>query len=106
MWPQCWLCAVCAVGHGGCCVGGRVPCGGKHIIIKGPLLHIPWVSAPPPLKPDGARFIVASFSSRNPSYIQFALYTKKSKPRFECAGKGALGGVTGVLRPDVGSKTK
>ena len=32
MWPQCWLCAVCAVGRVGCCVGG-VPCGGKHIII-------------------------------------------------------------------------
>jgi len=34
MWPQCWLCAVCAVGRVGCCVGGGgVPCGGKHIII-------------------------------------------------------------------------
>jgi len=22
VWPQCWLCAVCAVGHVGCCVGG------------------------------------------------------------------------------------
>jgi len=33
VWPQCWLCAVCAVGHVGCCVeGGGVPCGGKHII--------------------------------------------------------------------------
>jgi len=21
VWPQCWLCAVCAVGHVGCCVG-------------------------------------------------------------------------------------
>ena len=28
-----WLCAVCAVGRVGCCVGGGVPCGGKHIII-------------------------------------------------------------------------
>jgi len=34
VWLQCWLCAVCAVGHIGCCVGGGVPCGGKHIIIK------------------------------------------------------------------------
>jgi len=35
MWPQCWLCAVYAVGHVGCCVGGGgVPCGGKHIIIN------------------------------------------------------------------------
>ena len=33
MWPQCWPCAVCAVGRVGCCVGGGVPCGGKHIII-------------------------------------------------------------------------
>jgi len=33
VWPQCWLCAVCAVGRAGCCVGGGVPCGGKHIII-------------------------------------------------------------------------
>ena len=34
MWPQCWLCAVCAVGRAGCCGGGGgVPCGGKHIII-------------------------------------------------------------------------
>ena len=33
VWPQCWLCAVCAVGHVGCCVGGGVPYGGKHIII-------------------------------------------------------------------------
>ena len=33
VWPQCWLCAVCAVGHVGCCVGGGVPCGGKHIIL-------------------------------------------------------------------------
>ena len=34
VWPQCWLCAVCAVGHIGCCVGGEypVPCEGiKHI---------------------------------------------------------------------------
>jgi len=22
VWPQCWLCAVCAVGRVGCCVGG------------------------------------------------------------------------------------
>jgi len=22
VWPQCWLCDVCAVGHVGCCVGG------------------------------------------------------------------------------------
>jgi len=40
VWPQCWLCAVRAVGvgHGSCCVGGGgggVPCGGKHIIIIG-----------------------------------------------------------------------
>ena len=27
MWPQCWLCAVCAVGHIGCCVGGEYPVG-------------------------------------------------------------------------------
>jgi len=33
VWPQCWLCAVCAVGRAGCCVAGGVPCGGKHIII-------------------------------------------------------------------------
>ena len=32
VWPQYWLCAVCAVGRVGCCVWG-VPCGGKHIII-------------------------------------------------------------------------
>jgi len=32
VWRQCWLCAVCAVGRAGCCVGGGVPCGGKHII--------------------------------------------------------------------------
>jgi len=31
VWPQCWLCAVCAVGHVGCCVCGGAPCGGKHI---------------------------------------------------------------------------
>jgi len=33
--PQCWLCAVCAVGHVGCCVegGGGGGCGGRHIII-------------------------------------------------------------------------
>jgi len=48
VWPQCWLCAVCAVGHVGCIVGGGgVPCGGKHIIIeghvedKGPLYYMP-----------------------------------------------------------------
>ena len=35
LWPQCWLWAVCAVGHVGCCVcvEGGVTCGGKHIII-------------------------------------------------------------------------
>jgi len=35
VWPQCWLCAVCAVGHVGCCVRGgwAVPCGGKQITI-------------------------------------------------------------------------
>ena len=27
VWPQCWLCAVCAVGHIGCCVGGEYPVG-------------------------------------------------------------------------------
>ena len=27
MWPQCWLCAVCAVGHIGCCGGGEYPVG-------------------------------------------------------------------------------
>jgi len=28
VWPQCWLCAVCAVGHVGCCVrGGGYPVG-------------------------------------------------------------------------------
>jgi len=32
MWPQCWLCAVCAVGRVGCCVSGGISCGGKHII--------------------------------------------------------------------------
>ena len=25
VWPQCWLCAECAVGHVGCCVGGGYP---------------------------------------------------------------------------------
>jgi len=24
VWPQCWLCAVRAVGHVGCCVGGTL----------------------------------------------------------------------------------
>jgi len=34
VWPQCGLCAVCAVGHVGCCIGGgEVPYGGKHIIL-------------------------------------------------------------------------
>jgi len=28
VWPQCWLCAVCAVGHVGCCVGGGGTLGG------------------------------------------------------------------------------
>jgi len=32
VWPQCWLCAVCAVSRVGCCVWGGGPCGGKHII--------------------------------------------------------------------------
>jgi len=27
VWPQCWLCAVCAVGHVGCCGGGGYPVG-------------------------------------------------------------------------------
>ena len=27
VWPQCWLCAVCALGHVGCCVGGGYPMG-------------------------------------------------------------------------------
>jgi len=27
VWPQCWLCAVCAVGRVGCCVGGGGPVG-------------------------------------------------------------------------------
>jgi len=27
VWPQCWLCAVCAVGRIGCCVGGEYPVG-------------------------------------------------------------------------------
>jgi len=27
VWLQCWLCAVCAVGHIGCCVGGEYPVG-------------------------------------------------------------------------------
>jgi len=34
VWRQCWLCAGCAVSRAGCCVGGGVPCGGKHIIIS------------------------------------------------------------------------
>jgi len=38
MWPQCWLCAVCAVCHAGCCVrvgwgGGGDPGGGRRIIL-------------------------------------------------------------------------
>ena len=27
VWLQCWLCAMCAVGHIGCCVGGEYPVG-------------------------------------------------------------------------------
>jgi len=27
VWPQCWMCAVCAVGRVGCCVGGGYPMG-------------------------------------------------------------------------------
>ena len=27
VWPQCWLCAVCAVGRVSCCVGGGYPVG-------------------------------------------------------------------------------
>jgi len=27
VWPECWLCDVCAVGHIGCCVGGEYPVG-------------------------------------------------------------------------------
>jgi len=29
VWPQCWLCAVFAVGRAGCCVGGGVTLWGK-----------------------------------------------------------------------------
>ena len=36
VWPQCWLRAVCAVDRVGCCVGGGVSCGGKHLIIIHP----------------------------------------------------------------------
>jgi len=40
VWPQCWLCAVCAAlwaVSAAVCGGGGVPCGGKHIIINTPL---------------------------------------------------------------------
>jgi len=35
VWPQCWLCAVRAVGRVGCCVGGEgVPCGPVGVSIS------------------------------------------------------------------------
>jgi len=32
VWPQCWLCAVCAMGRADCCLGGGT-LWGKHIIM-------------------------------------------------------------------------
>ena len=47
VWPQWWLCAVCAVGHVGCCVGGGgVTCGGKHIILTNPVAEFACVAWP------------------------------------------------------------
>ena len=36
VWLQCWLCAVCAVGHISCCVGGEYPVG---VNISSPLVY-------------------------------------------------------------------
>ena len=42
VWPQCWLCDVCAVGHVGCCVRGGYPVGVS--ISSSPAIS-PWAAA-------------------------------------------------------------